>query len=250
MSLPRFFILPDQIHNSLVTLMGGDVRHINRVLRLGIGDFIECLDGRGHLYRVKLSHLESEQIIGEIVESYKVDSEPELQVTIAQGIPKGERWDFVLQKCSELGATVFQPLYTERTIVRIDEDQLPRKLERWSKIAQEAAEQSQRSVIPRILAPITLEHWLTDLTGFDLVVLAWENEEQQSLKEVYASLPELKRLALLIGPEGGFSLKEVEQVRQAGGRPVSIGPRILRSETAAITLLALSLYHFGDMGDR
>jgi len=250
MSLPRFFILPDQIRNGLVTLMGGDVRHLNRVLRYKVGDAIECIDGKGFLHRVVLSHVEGEHVIGEIVASYKADSEPVLQVTIAQGIPKGERWDFVLQKCSELGATVFQPLYTERTIVRVSEDQLPRKLERWSKIAQEAAEQSQRTVAPRVLAPITLEEWLSDLTGFDLVVLAWENEDQRSLKELYHANPDIKRIALLIGPEGGFSLGEVGLVRRTGGEPVSIGARILRSETAAVALLALTLYHYGDIGDR
>jgi len=250
MSVPRFFILPDQIRNGLVTLTGSDVRHINRVLRLRPGDSIECLDGRGNLFSVSLSHVEAEYVIGKISGSQKADAEPELQVTIAQGIPKGERWDLILQKCSELGATVFQPLYTERTIVRISEDQMPRKLERWSKIVSEAAEQSKRTIAPRVLAPITLSEWLTDLTGYDLVILAWENEEKLSLKQVYLSHPEPRRIALLTGPEGGFSLAEVDAVCKGGGYSVSIGPRVLRSETAAIALLAMTLSHFGDMGDR
>ena len=246
----RCFILSDQIRNNLVTLMGGDVRHIRRVLRLGTGDMIECLDGHGNIYQVVLSHVESEHIIGEIVSSYKADSEPELQVTIAQGIPKGERWEFVLQKGSEIGATVFQPLYTERTIVHLSEDQIPYRLARWQKIAQEAAEQSQRSIAPRVLAPATLQQWLETAGEHDLIIAAWEDEEQRSLKQALQDHPDVKRLALLVGPEGGFSRQEIAQISQAGGLTVSLGPRILRSETAGIVQLALALFFYGDMGDR
>lgn len=248
--MTRFFILADQIRNGLVTLMGGDVRHIQKVLRLGVGDEVECLDGHGVVYRVKLTHVEQEHVIGEIQESYKVDSEPELQITIVQGIPKGDRWDYVLQKCSEVGATVFQPLLTERTIVKIDEEQLPRKMERWQKIVMEAAEQSQRSVAPRVLAPMRLDEWLEGLSEFELVLIAWENEEEMSLRDALNEVPELKRLAIVVGPEGGFSKSEVEKILAMGGKAVSIGPRILRAETASVVLLALALYHYGDMGDR
>jgi len=248
--MTRFFILTDQIRNGLVTLMGGDVRHIQKVLRLGEGDHIECLDGHGEVHRVLLTHVSAEHVIGEIVESYKVDSEPELQVTIAQGIPRGERWDFVLQKCSEVGATMFQPLLTERTIVRLEEDQIPRKLERWQKIVREAAEQSQRSVAPRVLAPMSLDEWLEQIADYDMLLVAWENEEDVSLREALNDLPDLKRLAIVVGPEGGFSTAEIDKILEVGGRAVSIGPRILRSETASVVLLALALYHYGDMGDR
>ena len=248
--MTRFFVLADQIRAGLITLMGRDVRHIQRVLRLGVGDHIECLDGQGYVYKVKLTHVEAEHVVGEIVDSYKADSEPDLQVTIAQGIPKGERWDFVLQKCSEVGATVFQPLFTERTIVNIASEQLPHKMERWQKIVQEAAEQSQRSVAPRVLAPMTLKDWLQNLSEFELVIVAWENEEEESLRQILDEAPDLKRLAIIVGPEGGFSSAEIDLIKQVGGRTVSIGPRILRSETASVVLLSLALYHYGDMGER
>ncbi|MCL2497577.1 MAG: 16S rRNA (uracil(1498)-N(3))-methyltransferase [Symbiobacteriaceae bacterium] len=250
MALPRFFILPDQKRSGLITLTGNDVRHLQRVLRLQSGDKVECLDGRGHVYLVKLNHVEHDIAIGEIEDSYKVDSEPELQVTIAQGLPKGERWDFVLQKCSELGATVFQPLFTQRTIVKLQEEQIPRRLERWQKIASEAAEQSRRSIAPRVLAPLTLSQWLEKSKEFDLVLVAWENEDKLSLKGALAALPDLKRLAILVGPEGGFADSEIEEAISAGCLAVSIGPRVLRSETASIAMLAMTLYHYGDMGDR
>jgi 16S rRNA (uracil1498-N3)-methyltransferase len=132
----------------------------------------------------------------------------------------------------------------------LDAAQVPRKLLRWQKIASEAAEQSRRSVSPRVLAPMSLEQWLESEGLYETVLVAWEDEDKRTLKQVFSELGEIKKLTILIGPEGGFAVSEMKEINKRGGISVSLGPRILRSETASMVMLSLALFYYGDMGER
>lgn len=247
--MTRFFITDAQITGNQIFLNADDSRHIAKVLRLKTGDEILCPNGRGQLYRVVLQSLDPVQTVGEIVAATQEDSEPQLQITLAQCLPKGERWDFILQKCTELGVSNFQPLYSERTVVQIKTDEQAKKRERWQKIVQEAAEQSQRGKCPVVLEPISYERFLQRFASYDAVLLAWEKEAANGLLPVLQSISQPQRIALIVGPEGGITSQEAASAIAAGAKSVSFGPRILRAETAAMAFCTMVLYHYHEMGN-
>lgn len=248
--MPRFFISSDQIKDNSVILKGEDRHHLLNVLRQGPGDEITVLNGKGEEYLVRITGVTSDQVKGEIVGRLERQSEPRVKITLVQSLPKADKFEWILQKNTELGVSRFQPVFTERSNVKLDQAAQSRKLERWNKIIREAAEQSGRQIIP-VLEPI--RRWsemLAAYSGVGLVLIPWEGESGQSLKQVLERQPGIpESVAVLIGPEGGFSLKEVEEAREMGAIPVTLGPRILRTETAGLVVAAALLYHFGDLGE-
>lgn len=246
----RFFVQPEDISDGMVRIGGSDFNHIYRVLRLETGEEIIVCSGDGLDHLVEIREFRDNEVLAAIKESYRNKNEPELQVTLAQGIPKKGNMELIIQKCTELGIQRIIPLFTERTIVKLDEKKQEKKRERWQKIAEEAAKQSRRGIIPLIDKFYKLQELENIFAEFDLVIIPWEEEQGQGLRSALEKedLKEKKRILIIIGPEGGFSGGEVETVRKSGGIPVSLGPRILRTETAGFVTLTALLYQAGELG--
>ena len=243
----RFFIREEQRTDENI-LFSEEVSHqIKRVLRLQEQDQVLCPNGLGQTYWVVLADLSGKQVVGNILKTFSESTEPKLQVTLVQGLPKGERWDFILQKATELGIHLFQPVLSERTIVRLAPEEVAKKTVRWQKIVLEAAEQSHREICPIVAPVLQLQQWLKSKSNYDLLLLAWEEEKGCSLTTILQKNPNPQKIALIIGPEGGFSAEEAKLMQDAGAVSVSLGPRILRTETAAMAFTTMVMYHFGQM---
>ncbi|MGE5604348.1 MAG: 16S rRNA (uracil(1498)-N(3))-methyltransferase, partial [Bacteroidota bacterium] len=225
--------------------------HLLNVLRQGPGDEITVLNGKGEEYMVRITEATADQVNGEILRQVERQTEPRVKITLVQSLPKADKFEWILQKNTELGVSRFQPVFTERSNIKLDQAAQGRKLERWNKIIREAAEQSRRQIIP-VLEPIRRwDEMLACYSGTGLVLIPWEGEAGQSLKEVLERQPEIpESVKVLIGPEGGFSLKEVEEAKNKGAISVTLGPRILRTETAGLVVASALLYHFGDLDHR
>ncbi|WP_139490447.1 16S rRNA (uracil(1498)-N(3))-methyltransferase [Brevibacillus dissolubilis] len=242
--MQRYFVDPEQFHEREVEITGDDVHHIVKVMRSETGEEIIVCDGTGRVARVRLSELSKELVRGEIVELLDEQRELPIRVTIGQGLPKADKMEWILQKGTELGAYAFFPFSSERTIVKLDEKKEGKKLERWRKIAKEAAEQAHRAIVPQLLSPVSYKQLLKEFEKYTAVAIAYEKEGGGKLSDVLPTLSAGDSLLVLIGPEGGFSEEEVRLAEQAGAKSVSLGPRILRTETASQYVLSAVSYHF------
>ncbi len=243
----RFFVDPGDIEGGLVRITGGDADHIRRVLRVKPGELLTVCDGRGTDYIVKVEELKADRVLASVVSSERTATEPPVLVTLFQGIPKWDKMDFIVQKSVELGVSRIVPVITEHTVVRLhDKSDAGKKAARWQKIAYEAAKQCQRGIAPRVEAPVDYAEALDMARDSELALAAHEKAEGMSLK-VLRGL-KVRSAAVLIGPEGGFSPGEIERALDRGFKCVSLGPRILRTETAGIAVLSVIMYELGDMG--
>jgi 16S rRNA (uracil1498-N3)-methyltransferase len=251
---PRFFISPDQVAGPLITVSGEDVRHIGAVLRMKMGDELLLCDGQGTEYSAKIVHVDRTEIKAEIVSKTRRElAYP--RVTLGQGLPKSDKMDWIVQKATELGVATIAPLVTERTIVKIRDEE--KRISRWQKIAREAAMQSNRPDIPSVGHIIAFNDFLRTGSTYahhherqpndpdpgpgTLLLFPWE-EGTAPIKEVLRKNPDTDHIIVLIGPEGGFSSVEAAMAREKGFHLVSLGPNILRTETAAIAVLSMILY--------
>ena len=240
----RFFVEPSVVATSEIMLDGEIAHQISRVLRMEAGGQILLLDGQGFEYPVELTEIrrvgKTEQVHGRILEKRAAKGEPRVQITLYQALLKGEKFDYVLQKCTEIGVTSIVPMLTERCITQ------SARPDRWRKIIQEAAEQSRRGRVPTLPeTPLKLAEVLTQIKENGMLgLMAWEEERGFSLKQLPAGLT---HLALLVGPEGGFSEAEAQLAASSGVKTVTLGPRILRAETAGPVVTALALYQLGEM---
>ncbi|HHW30204.1 MAG TPA: 16S rRNA (uracil(1498)-N(3))-methyltransferase [Clostridiaceae bacterium] len=252
--MSRFFVEKENIHSDHIVIKGGDVNHIKNVLRLKKGDIIEVCDGAGTDYTVKIQQLEPSSIYTEIISSEKSNTEPPLNFTLYQGIPKGDKMDMVIQKCVELGAAKIVPVITCRTIVRFESPRdKDKKVLRWRKISLEAAKQCNRGIIPEIGYPMQFEEALEHSAGSDLSLIPYEEETSVGIKKYLTGggiNNRIKNISVFIGPEGGFEKEEVMKACSMGIKPVSLGPRILRTETAGAAVLSIIMYELGDMGGK
>jgi 16S rRNA (uracil1498-N3)-methyltransferase len=237
---PRFFISPEQVDGSRITLTGQDMRHIVTVLRMKTGDELVLSDGQVSEYRVVITQLGKSELATEIKSLSKRELRMPL-VTLCQGLPKSDKMDWIVQKATELGISHIVPIVTERTIVKVKDE--GKRIERWRKIAREAAMQSNRPDIPKVEALCKFVEFLRTLNSDPgtLLLLPWE-EGTVPIKNVLQGSRDIKRIIVLIGPEGGFSAAEAEAARNRGFHLVSLGPNILRTETAAIAVLSMLLY--------
>lgn len=246
--MPVFFIDSRQIVSKRIRFTGPGGRHF-RALRYRVGDFVTCVDEKGVRYRTRVSEITPGRVTGDIVEVEETPPPMSLIIHLGFGIVKGERLDFLLQKCTEVGVAAFYPLLTERTVVRLQADRLFHQQERWRKIILEAAQQAGRREIPRIDPPRRFDLFLETPPPHDLALIFWEGEKGRRLREVIGhGQGEEKEILLLIGPEGGFSQDEVMQAEKRGFLPLSLGERVLRAETAAMVAVSLLQYELGDVG--
>ena len=237
----NFFVTTDQIKDNNIYIKNSDVNHIKNVLRKEPGDFITVVCDEIN-YKTKIIELKSECIVCEILEQIKVKTN-EIKLTIFQGLAKADKIEYIIQKCTELGAFEIVPVEMKRSIVKIDNKDKQKKIERWKKIAEVASKQSLRSNILKVEKILSFKEMCCSLKGFDTVILAYEKEKENSLKHVintYCS--DSKNIAVIIGPEGGIDDDEFKKLTEIGVKSVSLGNRILRTETAPVAICAIIMY--------
>ena len=231
----------------VVTIMGDDAQHLMYAMRAKPGDEVILVDDTGAVGRMELTGFTADSVTMRLVERLEADTEPPIDLVLAQCLPKGDKLELVIQKAVELGAVAVQPLASRNCVVRYDAKKVAAKQKRWQKIAEEAAKQCGRTRVPEVLPVQPLADWLKEPKEGALL-FCYENEEQQPIKAALRALPEdVRRITVLIGPEGGFSLPEAAAITEAGGQSVTLGPRILRAETAAIAAMSIVQYEKGDL---
>lgn len=246
--MPKFFTSPDHITDHILTIDSQDVAHIWKVLRLTPGDVITVCDGRGFDYQARIQAIGDGAVRCEVLEKTPVAAEPAIQVTLYQGLPKAAKMDYIIQKTTELGIVRIVPCIMERCVVKLEDPKAEaKKTARWQKIAEEAAKQSGRGIIPTVSAPMRFSEAVHRMREDDICFVPYECEEQGVLRAVLTKQDNIRRVSFMVGPEGGFSLSETEALRAAGIPTVTLGPRILRTETAGEAVLAMVMYEIGDV---
>lgn len=237
---PRFFITPEQVRGPSITVTGDDLRHIRTVLRKQPGDLLTLLDGKGGEYTVRITAIGKTEVVTEIVDR-KARPAPCPRIVLGQGIAKADKMDWIVQKATELGVWSIVPLVTERTIVKVKDEE--KRVARWQKIAREAAMQSGRAEIPQVERISSFKDFLMtpDRDPMTILLMPWE-EGTRPIKEVLRSRPDARNVVVLIGPEGGFSQAEADSAHSKGFELVSLGPNILRTETASLAVLSMIDY--------
>lgn len=242
--MSRFFIPKANISEDKITITGEDVVHILKVLRLKKSDILTCCDGKGNDYQAEISEISKDNLICGIISRTKSDTEPDIKVTLIQGLPKASKMDYIIQKTTELGVFELFPCTLNRCIAKVEGE---KKLERWQKIAKEAAQQSGRGIIPKINRQVDLKGAISILKEADISFVAYECEDKTQIKTALLSVENPKSVAFLIGPEGGFDKAEIELLKNSGIMSVSLGKRILRTETAGEAVLSMIMYEIGDV---
>ncbi len=247
----KFFIKKDQIKESKVQIIKEDVNHIKNVLRLQNGDNIQvCNIDTTKTYITKITEVQTNSIIAEIIEECTDTTESNISIHIFQGLPKQEKMEQIIQKATEIGVTDITPVKMERCVVKLDEKTAYKKIERWQKIAEVAAKQSKRDRIPTIHSCINFKNLYEILKKYDIVIVAYEEEKQSNIKQVLkdAKQNNSKEIAIIIGPEGGIAKEEIEfLITIQNLKTVTLGKRILRTETAPVVLVSCIMYEFDEM---
>ena len=239
-AMHRFFL--EEKFEENISIQGPKAHHILNVLRMQPDEELELVFDDGIIARMRIEEVASGYVALRSLEILEKGSEPMCQVTLAQGLAKGEKMDFVLQKVVELGAEAIIPLAMENCVVKIPPNKQLQRLERWSKIIAAAAAQSHRDRLPRLFPISTLSEALA--ADYDLILLAYEGERQTMLKEVLRG-SNYKKILVIIGPEGGISPAELALAAKFGAKRISLGKRILRTETAGIVVLSNIFYELG-----
>ena len=242
----RFFI--PQLYNEEMSITGVDAKHIGRVLRMQPGDKLQIVSDDGVSALAEVTAISESTVTVRCLEVLAESHEPAVKITLAQGLAKGEKMDFIIQKAVELGACSIVPVAMEHSVVRLDGAKADKKVERWQKIAEAAAKQSKRDIIPQVQAVQSVSQMLAD-NNCKTKIIAYECEDRMSLKSALREAGKLDDLLLIIGPEGGISESELAKAREAGAIPVSLGRRILRAETAGLVAMSAIFYETGDLGD-
>jgi 16S rRNA (uracil1498-N3)-methyltransferase len=245
----NFFLGDNPVSGDTATVSGELYRHMARVLRLKAGSAVTLIDAAGARLVGTIEEVGAKQLTVRIEQRDVSAGEPAqgLRLTLYQGMPKGEKLDLILQKGTELGATELATFEAARSVVKLRGDRGAGKLERCEKIVQEAARQSGRRQAPAVSLGGSLASVLGG-SAHEVKLLLWESEETRRLKEVFAAHPAPASVAVVVGPEGGLTAEEVRLAEQHGFLPVSLGRRILRTETAGLAILAILQFHWGDMG--
>lgn len=246
--MPKFFTARENISDSEIIIDSEDAKHIKKVLRLNTGDIITVCDGRGIDYEAEIDAVDQNRIICKILSSRVCDTEPNVKVTLYQGLPKASKMDYIIQKTTELGITKIVPAKLSRCVVKLENlSAETKKTERWQKIAYEAAKQSGRGVVPEVSAPMTIDQIIDEVSGDDLCFVPYECEQETRLRDVIDNAAGVKRVSFIIGPEGGFDITEIEKLKAAGIKTITLGRRILRTETAGEAVLAMLMYGLGEV---
>lgn len=246
--MPKFFTARENISENRIIIDSEDAKHIKKVLRLSEGDAVTVCDGRGIDYEAEIEKIEQNRIICTILSSSMCDTEPEVKVTLYQGLPKASKMDYIIQKTTELGISRIVPAKLSRCVVKLENSSAEtKKVERWQKIAYEAAKQSGRGVVPEVSMPMTIDQIIEEIKDSDLCFVPYECEQVTRLKDVLSVSAMINKVSFIIGPEGGFDITEIEKLRAAGIKTITLGRRILRTETAGEAVLAMLMYGMGEV---
>ena len=242
----KFFT--EEIDELFAYISGDDHKHLSRVLRLRIGDSVLVNDLMGTDYLGIIEHIDKHSTKIELKDKMLENNESAVDITLYQGMPKAGKMDLIVQKSTELGVRRIVPVLTERVVVKNSAEF--KKLDRLKRIAVEAAKQSKRSIIPVIEEPISFQEMLSDMKKSQILIVPYENQENYGFTILKKELAEIRSCGILIGPEGGFSDDEIRILKDRGAKIVTLGKRILRTETAGFTAIALTQLLYGDMGGK
>ncbi len=243
----RFFIQAQQVNDDTLTITGEDVNHIKNVLRMKMGEQLEAVDEDRFLYLCKIDSLDEEGVHCQILDRKKPETELPNPVTLYMGLTKSDKPDFVIQKAVELGAVRIVPVTTRRTVVKLDAKKAAARQKRWQTIAEAAAKQSKRAVIPEVGAIMPFEEAVKEAAASDVLLIPYEQETGIArTRDILRGIRRGESVAAFIGPEGGFEPSEVELVKSCGGKSITLGRRILRAETAAVTMLSILMYELDE----
>ena len=245
--MPKFFIEQENIEKEKIIITGENVNHIKNVLRKKIKDTLQiCNIQNGQNYLCEIEQIDQEKILCNILEELENTSEPKTYVHIYQGLPKSDKMELIIQKSVELGVSEITPINMTRCIVKLDNKDKIKKVERWQKISEVASKQSGRSIIPKINNISNFKEIANQCKEYDIILLAYENENENTLKNEIQQLKNMQKenlkIAVIIGPEGGLAPEEVENAKQNGIKTITLGERILRTETVALNILSIIMY--------
>ncbi len=242
----QFFVSPEDISGNDISIRGGDYNHIKNVLRMKPGENLNVHDGvSDNEYRCHIDSFGEDEVHLKLDFVKEADVELPVKVTLFQGLPKSDKMDLIIEKCTELGVYEIVPVMTERSVVRLDGDKALKKTAHWRGKAEAAAKQSKRSVIPFIREPASMKEAIDISSSLDHKLIPYElAEDFEKTRSMISSIKKGSTLGIFIGPEGGFSEEEIEKARESGIIPVTLGRRILRTETAAMVVLSWLIYNF------
>lgn len=240
----RFFVdIDGRDIGTDIEITGGDVNHIKNVLRLKIGEEILVSDGRGRDYTCRISCIDPDKVVCNIEDINDNFAELPVKVTLFQGYPKSDKMDLIVQKMVELGVFRIVPVFTSRTIVKLDQKKATKKTERYRTIAESAAKQSGRGIVPEITEPVSFAKALNMASELDMNIIPYEEAEGiEESRQIIANVRGKRSLGIFIGPEGGFAREEVEEAVAAGAECITLGHRILRTETAGLAVMAIIMF--------
>ena len=245
----RRFFSPQELEiNTSVVISGSDAMHISKVLRLKTGDMISVFDGRGHAFECRIRSVSPDKVAVIVEKARPSKTESHVNITFAQAMLKSKKMDTLIRQATELGISRWAPFYSERSVPTPDRKRLATRLERWNKISREALKQCGRDIFMEVLQPMPMEEVLRQGRACDHKIIFWECESAFPEAPVPMPQEQIKSLMVVVGPEGGFSAQEVDLAKSLGYVTMSLGPRILKAETAAVTAAVLMQYRFGDMG--
>ena len=243
--MPRFFVTRAQVQGDEIVIQGNDVNHIKNVLRMRPGDELSLSDGEGMDYFCKIASIDRDEVCVNIENSWNSYVELPVKLYLFQGLPKGDKMELIIQKAVELGVHEIIPVRTKRVIVKLDDKKESKKIARWQQIAEGGAKQSGRGLIPEVKPVMGFAEALKYASSLDATLIPYEKAEGiQKTREIIHDLKGKKSIAVFIGPEGGFDEKEVEDAIASGAFPVTLGRRILRTETAGLTMLSILMFEF------
>ena len=239
----HFFVTEDQIGEETVVIRGSDVNHIRNVLRMRQGEPLFISGGEGTGYECEICHIGTDQVMARILSRSDRTGELPARLHLFQGLPKGDKMELVIQKAVELGVSEVIPVITRRTIVKLDKKKVEAKTARWNAVAESAAKQSGRGVIPVVRGVLSFKEALAYAGPFPVKIVAYERAEgMKTLREQLGRIRPGMDAGIFIGPEGGFEEDEISGAESAGAVPVSLGRRILRTETAGLMVLSVAGY--------
>lgn len=244
--MPRFFVKTEQINQPYIYIKNEDVNHIKNVLRKKVEDKIEvCNQETGDAYLCEIEQLDDNEILTKIIEKLN-ETETNIKIDIYQGLPKTEKMELIIQKSVELGVNSIIPVSLKRCVVKLEGKDQNKKIERWQKIAESAAKQCGRNIIPKIENIIKIKQFEELSKNYDSLIVAYENEKEYTLKQEIQKIKQSNKkelkIAVVIGPEGGLAEEEIETLKNYGANIVTLGKRILRTETVALNILSILMY--------
>ncbi len=250
--MPKFFVENSQINENNIEIINDDVKHIKKVLRKNIGDTLEiCNKNTGDNFLCKIEEFNNEKIICNIDKIIENKAENNIYINIFQGLPKLDKMEYIIQKSVELGVSEITPLNMKRCVVKIDAKDENKKIQRWNKISEVAAKQCGRNIIPKVNNIAKIKEIKNLCNDYDIILVAYEEEKENKLKKVLQELKniynkdEVLKIAIVIGSEGGIDKEEVEELKNINNaKVITLGDRILRTETVALNIISIIMYEF------